>query len=276
LHRHKEHYPTHDLELAAVVHALKIWRHYLYLRAEDDIMTTAFGAQGQKRLNRVFDVIGFVYPDYCYTSRKQGKKRKAATSATSSVSRLKKVKVVTRRPRRIETAKVSKLTEGSVPMLEPSRSVPIEARTEPAEEPKLEKAAKQLKTLSPPRKTELPKASRIPAITPRKRRMASVLDTVMESVKALTHASAEAPSTEGEILKKFYEAGMTQAVSEAGPLVFAEARPSETGPLILEKEGSPEKSKSPAPEAPAEELEFIVRHASAKQLSKEQIAKTGQ
>jgi hypothetical protein len=23
------HYSTHDLELAAVVHALKIWRHYL-------------------------------------------------------------------------------------------------------------------------------------------------------------------------------------------------------------------------------------------------------
>jgi hypothetical protein len=29
LHRHEDHYPTHDLELAAVVHALKIWRHYL-------------------------------------------------------------------------------------------------------------------------------------------------------------------------------------------------------------------------------------------------------
>jgi hypothetical protein len=28
LRRHEEHYPTHDLELAAVVHALKIWRHY--------------------------------------------------------------------------------------------------------------------------------------------------------------------------------------------------------------------------------------------------------
>jgi hypothetical protein len=27
--RHEEHYPTHDLELAAVVHALKIWCHYL-------------------------------------------------------------------------------------------------------------------------------------------------------------------------------------------------------------------------------------------------------
>jgi hypothetical protein len=29
LKRHEEHYPTHDLELAAMVHALKIWRHYL-------------------------------------------------------------------------------------------------------------------------------------------------------------------------------------------------------------------------------------------------------
>jgi hypothetical protein len=27
--RHEEHYPTNDLELAAVVHALKIWHHYL-------------------------------------------------------------------------------------------------------------------------------------------------------------------------------------------------------------------------------------------------------
>jgi hypothetical protein len=26
---HEQNYPTHDLELAAVVHALKIWRHYL-------------------------------------------------------------------------------------------------------------------------------------------------------------------------------------------------------------------------------------------------------
>jgi hypothetical protein len=29
LRKHAENYPTHDLELAAVVHALKIWRHYL-------------------------------------------------------------------------------------------------------------------------------------------------------------------------------------------------------------------------------------------------------
>jgi hypothetical protein len=29
LQRHEEHYPTHDLELLAVIHALKVWRHYL-------------------------------------------------------------------------------------------------------------------------------------------------------------------------------------------------------------------------------------------------------
>jgi hypothetical protein len=29
LRKHEVNYPTHALELAAVVHALKIWRHYL-------------------------------------------------------------------------------------------------------------------------------------------------------------------------------------------------------------------------------------------------------
>jgi hypothetical protein len=29
LRKHEENYPTHDLKLAAVVHVLKIWRHYL-------------------------------------------------------------------------------------------------------------------------------------------------------------------------------------------------------------------------------------------------------
>ena len=29
LKKHELNYPTHDLELAAIVHALKIWRHYL-------------------------------------------------------------------------------------------------------------------------------------------------------------------------------------------------------------------------------------------------------
>ncbi|WMV06872.1 hypothetical protein MTR67_000257, partial [Solanum verrucosum] len=30
LKSHEKNYPTHDLELAAVVFVLKLWRHYLY------------------------------------------------------------------------------------------------------------------------------------------------------------------------------------------------------------------------------------------------------
>jgi hypothetical protein len=111
-----------------------------YSKAEDDAMTTAFGARGKKRLNRVFDVIGFVYPEYCYPSRKQGKKRKTATSATSSAPRSKKVKILTHRPKHIEMAEVPKLIEGSTSISEPSRSMPVEAKTGPVEEPKLKKA----------------------------------------------------------------------------------------------------------------------------------------
>jgi hypothetical protein len=37
-----------------------------YSKIENEAMTVAFGARGKRRLNRVFDVIGFVYPDYCF------------------------------------------------------------------------------------------------------------------------------------------------------------------------------------------------------------------
>ena len=30
LKNHEQNYPTHDLELVAIVFSLKIWRHYLY------------------------------------------------------------------------------------------------------------------------------------------------------------------------------------------------------------------------------------------------------
>jgi hypothetical protein len=38
LRKHELNYPTHDLELAAVVHSLKIWRHYL-IGHKSDIYT---------------------------------------------------------------------------------------------------------------------------------------------------------------------------------------------------------------------------------------------
>jgi hypothetical protein len=82
-----------------------------YSKAEDEAMTATFGARGKQRLNRVFDVIGFIYPDLCYPTQKQGRKMKAATLTSTSVSKSKKIKVLTRRPRCIETADVPKLNE---------------------------------------------------------------------------------------------------------------------------------------------------------------------
>jgi hypothetical protein len=108
-----------------------------YMRAEDDAMTSAFGGRGKKRLNRVFDVIGFVYRDYTYPSRKQGKKRKTATSAISATPKGKKIKVLTHRPRYIETATVPKLGEGTVSTAEPGRPAPVSSKEELAEVPKV-------------------------------------------------------------------------------------------------------------------------------------------
>jgi hypothetical protein len=249
-----------------------------YSRAKDDAMSTAFGGRGKKRLNRVFDVIGFVYPDYCYPSRKQGNKRRAAASVISNTAKPKKVKVLTHRPKHAETTEELSPTEESSSVFESSHSVPAEAKTESTGEPKPKKAAKQLKALSPLQEIELPKVPKIVVITPKRRRMASVLDAVIESVKASTPASAL--DVEGEALKKSSEAIMAQTSAEAVPSVPAEARsskvaeestetrPSEAtrAPLMLEKQCAAEESGSLTPGAPTEELEFIVRHASRKKI----------
>jgi hypothetical protein len=75
-----------------------------YSKAEDNALSAAFGSRKKKRLNRVFDAIGFMYPDYRYPPR--GQKRKSATSGKDAASvapsepalKRKKVKVLTHRP----------------------------------------------------------------------------------------------------------------------------------------------------------------------------------
>jgi hypothetical protein len=79
-----------------------------YSKSEDNALSAVFGSQKKKRLNRVFDAIGFVYPDYRYPPR--GQKRKGATSGKAAASaasseptpKRKKLKVLTHRPRYIE------------------------------------------------------------------------------------------------------------------------------------------------------------------------------
>jgi hypothetical protein len=55
-----------------------------YTKAEDEAMNTAFGARGKRRLNRVFDVIGFIYPHYCFPARGKGQKRKCNTQMVNN------------------------------------------------------------------------------------------------------------------------------------------------------------------------------------------------
>jgi hypothetical protein len=50
-------------------------------------------------LNRVFDVIGFVYPNYCLPVSKRGLKRKGALKTSSTMPKQKKVKNLTCRPK---------------------------------------------------------------------------------------------------------------------------------------------------------------------------------
>jgi hypothetical protein len=96
-----------------------------YSKAEDTALSTAFGGRKKKRLNRLFDAIGFMYPDYRYPLR--GWKRKDATSGKDDASaapsepapKRKKVKVLTHRPRFIEPAIVPSLSVRPVQLLKP-------------------------------------------------------------------------------------------------------------------------------------------------------------
>jgi hypothetical protein len=83
-----------------------------------------------------------------------------------------------------------------------------------AKEPKVGETVKMLEILSPPAEADLPKMQKAPGATPKRRRMASVLDDVMETTKALTPAP----------VKKVAEVAKVQAEVEAEPTVPIETK----------------------------------------------------
>jgi hypothetical protein len=116
-----------------------------YSKAEDNALSVAFGSRKKKRLNRVFDAIGFMYPNYRYPPR--GQKRKNAPSgkdvASAALSepapKRKMMKVLTHRPRYIEPATVPEFggeTSSAIKAKEPALTQSIE---EPAAMPKVDK-----------------------------------------------------------------------------------------------------------------------------------------
>jgi hypothetical protein len=101
-----------------------------YSKAEDNALSAAFGGRNKKRLNRVFDAIGFVYPDYRYPLRGQGKKRKIAASVITAEPKGKKMKVLTHRPRYIEPVVIPEFGKGTSSAVEAKETVPIVQSTE--------------------------------------------------------------------------------------------------------------------------------------------------
>jgi hypothetical protein len=116
--------------------------------------------------------------------------------------------------------------------------MPIEASADLVEEPKLEKAAEQLKVLA----TALPKLSATVAATLGKRRMASVLDAILESVKTPPPTSAEASGGKIEDAREMVIANISFAHAEVGP--------SEAALEKLVDESLLEIPTTPTPEAP--------------------------
>ena len=183
-----------------------------YSKAKDNALSAAFGGRGKKRLNRVFDAIGFVYPDYRYPLRGQKKKRKIAALVTPAepVPKGKKVKVLTHRSRYIEPVVVPDFGAGSSSAAEAIQTAPIaqsveeptvmskthivepvEDKVDKAEESKVEEIIKMPKILSPLTEANLPKMQKTYDATPKRRRMANVLDAVLETTKAFSPAPAK-------------------------------------------------------------------------------------
>jgi hypothetical protein len=281
-----------------------------YSKKEDNALVAAFGGRNKKRLNRVFDAIGFVYPDYCYPLRGQGVKRKivasrkVAASVITAEPKRKKMKVLTHQPRYIEPAAIPEFGEGASLAAKTKETVPPAKRTEDtatmpklplaelvetkagkgkAEESNIEKIEVP-EILSSSSEVTVPKAQKSSATTPKRRRMVNVLDVVLETAKTLSStpsrklAEASKARPEAETKQAEVKAGTKQTEVEAvviqSETEAGPSKPTETEPAEIEEKATEqiasEKVITPAPEASKESIDYIIRHASRKGLSQEE------
>jgi hypothetical protein len=153
---------------------------------------------------------------------------------------------------------------------------PVEDKVYNVEDPKVEEIIKMPKILSPPIEAKLPKVQKASAATPKRRSMANVLDAVLETTKALSPAPTkkivEAAKMQAKAETGQAEAKATQAKAkaEAGPLVPTETEPAAPEGKTIEQI-APKKIEAPAPEASNKNVDYIIRHASGKKLSQEEI-----
>jgi hypothetical protein len=125
---------------------------------------------------------------------------------------------------------------------------------------------------------EAPKIQKDLAATLKRKRMASVLD-VLETIKTSSSTPgkiAKASKAQVEIETKLteVEATVSRADAETGPSEPIKEKSSEIEEKAAEEEAIeqilPEKSAAPTPKALKENTEYIVHHASGKNLSTEE------
>jgi hypothetical protein len=222
-----------------------------YSKAEDNVLSAAFGSRKKKRLNRVFDAIGFMYPDYRYPSR--GQKRKSATSGKDDASaapneptpKRKKVKVLTHRPRFIEPATVPKFSGETSSAIEAKGPAFTQKNDEPTmmlkadniEEIEAERT-KTLEVISPSAGMTVPKAQKDLTATSKRKRMVNVLD-VLETIKSSSTTSrktTEASKTHIETKPSEAEAAKRQTETEVEPSEPVKEKSLETRKEETEKE----------------------------------------
>jgi hypothetical protein len=228
--------------------------------------------------------LGLSTPDYRYPT--QGQKRKntpsakeVATAAPSEPApKKKRIKVLTHRPRYIELAIVpefagetSLATEANeptpLPNIEGLAEVPA---TEKIEEPRAEET-KTCEILSPSAKIEAPQSQKGLAMTPKRKRMVNVLD-VLETIKSSSTTPKRIVETSEVQIETFgAEASKNQADTEAGPSEPAKVKSLEAEETKTAEQILAEETGTVAPEASSEVLDYIVRHASGKRLSEEEI-----
>jgi hypothetical protein len=109
--------------------------------------------------------------------------------------------------------------------------------------------------------------------------MVNVLDvletvTTLRSTPSRKIAEASKLQSEAETKPGEVEAAVSQASAEAGPSEPADEQPSEFEEKAAEEEvieqSLPEKTPAFGPEALKENIEYIIHHASGKNLSKEE------
>jgi hypothetical protein len=250
-----------------------------YSKAEDTALSATFGGRKRKRLNRVFDAIGFVYLDYRYPTR--GQKRKNTSSAKEVASaapsepapKRKRVKVLTHRPHYIELATVpeyvgetSVATEAKEPTLLPNVEEPIIIpEMKKIEEPEATETRTH-EILSPSTKIEAAKSQKGPTVTPKRKRMVNVLD-VLETIKSSSMTPKKIVETSEVHTEAFVaEASKNQAETKAGPSEPAKVKSLETEETEIAEPIFVEETGTAAPEASSKALDYIVRHASGKKI----------